>query len=49
MTKLMDNKALMGIIAIIAGFLIIFVPELMRWVVGILLIVLGILWILGKK
>ena len=49
MMNLMANKLLMGIIAIIAGFLIIFVPELMRWVVGILLIVLGIMWILGKK
>ena len=33
----------MGIIAIIVGILIIALPELIRWVLGIALIVLGVM------
>jgi len=38
----------MGIIAIIIGILILAVPDLLRWVLGIGLIVVGILAILRK-
>lgn len=33
----------MGIIAIIVGILIIALPELIRWILGIALIVLGVM------
>ena len=38
----------MGIIAIIIGILILAVPDLLRWALGIGLIVVGILAILRK-
>jgi len=38
----------MGIIAIVVGILILVFPELLRWILGIALIVLGILAILRK-
>ena len=38
----------MGIIAIIIGILILAVPDLLRWILGIGLIVVGILAILRK-
>ena len=43
------NKMLMGGIAIVAGLIILFVPAIIQWVVGIFLIVYGILILLGKK
>jgi uncharacterized membrane protein HdeD (DUF308 family) len=45
----MNNNMLMGILAIIAGLLVIFVPHMLQWVVGIFLIVWGILTLMGKK
>jgi len=39
----------MGIIAVIAGILILIFPAILGWIVGIFLIVNGILLILGKK
>lgn len=45
----MNNKMLMGIIAIIAGLLVIFVPHILQWVVGIFLIVIGVMMLMGKK
>lgn len=47
--SILANKMVMGIIAIIAGILILAVPAILGWVVGIFLIVYGILVILGKK
>ena len=47
--NIVTNKMVMGIIAIIAGILILAVPAILGWVVGIFLIVNGILLILGKK
>ena len=47
--NIVANKMVMGIIAIIAGILILVVPAILGWVVGIFLIVYGILVILGKK
>jgi uncharacterized membrane protein YfcA len=43
------NKVLVGIIAILAGVLILILPELLRWIVGIFLIIWGVLTFLGKK
>jgi uncharacterized membrane protein HdeD (DUF308 family) len=40
---------LMGILSIIAGILIIFVPSLLPWIVGIYLIVIGILAIVAVR
>jgi len=39
----------MGIIAVIAGILILVFPAILGWIVGIFLIVYGILLILGKR
>jgi len=38
----------MGIIAIVAGILVLAVPHLLHWIVGIFLIVVGILAIVRK-
>jgi len=43
------SKIVIGVIAIVAGLLILLFPDLLRWIVGILLIVWGIFTILGKK
>lgn len=43
------SKMTMGIIAIIAGILILILPQIIGWIVGIFLIVNGILLVLGKK
>ncbi|MFC1912916.1 DUF3096 domain-containing protein [Chloroflexota bacterium] len=43
------SKMAMGIIAIIAGILVLAVPAILGWVVGIVLIVYGILILIGKK
>ena len=40
---------LMGILSIIAGILIIFIPSLLHWIVGIYLIVIGILALLALR
>lgn len=38
-----------GIIAIVFGILVLALPDLLRWLVGIALIVVGILAILGRR
>ncbi len=43
------SKIVIGIIAIVAGILILAVPHLLGWIVGIFLIVWGIVSMLGKK
>ena len=43
------SKIVLGVIAIVAGLLILVLPELLRWIVGIFLIVWGIITMLGKK
>ena len=43
------SKMVMGIIAIIAGILILILPQIIGWIIGIFLIVNGILLVLGKK
>ncbi len=43
------NKMFMGIIAIVAGIIVLIWPAIISWVIGIFLIVYGILILLGKK
>jgi uncharacterized membrane protein HdeD (DUF308 family) len=43
------NKMVMGIIAIVAGIIVLIWPAIIAWVIGIFLIVYGILMMLGKK
>ena len=43
------NKMVMGIIAIVAGIIVLIWPAIIAWVIGIFLIVYGILLLLGKK
>lgn len=42
------NTTWMGIIAIILGILVLALPELIRWFIGVGLIVLGILALVRK-
>ena len=44
-----SNNLIMGLLAILAGILVILMPELIRWIVGIFLIVWGILVLIGQK
>ena len=39
----------MGVIAIVFGILILVWPNLLQWLVGIFLIVIGVLAVTGKK
>lgn len=41
------NLALPGIVALIAGILILLVPGMLRWIVGLYLVVVGLIQILG--
>jgi len=43
------NKMVMGIVAIVAGIIVLIWPAIIAWVIGIFLIVYGILILLGKK
>jgi len=43
------NKMLVGIIAIVAGIIVLIWPGIIAWVIGIFLIVYGVLILLGKK
>jgi uncharacterized membrane protein HdeD (DUF308 family) len=43
------NAMVMGIIAIIAGIIVLVWPNIIAWVIGIFLIVYGILMVLRKK
>ena len=43
------NKMVVGIIAIVAGIIVLIWPAIISWVIGIFLIVYGILILLGKK
>ena len=46
---MLANKMVMGIIAIVAGIIVLIWPAIIAWVIGIFLIVTGILKILCKK
>ena len=43
------SGVILGIIAIVAGLLILIFPHLLQWIVGIFLFVWGILAILNRK
>jgi uncharacterized membrane protein HdeD (DUF308 family) len=43
------SKVVLGVIAIVAGILILVFPHLLAWIVGIFLLVWGVLTLLGKK
>lgn len=43
------TSILMGILAIVAGLLVLIWPDLVRWVIGIFLIVWGVLDVIGKS
>ncbi|MBE0431651.1 MAG: DUF3096 domain-containing protein [Dehalococcoidia bacterium] len=43
------SKIVIGVIAIVAGLLILLFPDLLRWIVGVFLIVWGVFAVLGKK
>ena len=43
------NKMIIGIIAIVAGIIVLIYPAIIAWIIGIFLIVWGILTLLGKK
>ena len=43
------SKMVLGIIAIVAGVLILVLPNLLGWIVAIFLIIWGTLTIMGKK
>ena len=47
--EMLASKMVMGIIAIVAGILVIIFPAIIAWIIGIFLIVNGVLMILGKK
>ena len=48
-TKSISSGVVMGIIAIVAGLLVLIWPELVRWIIGIFLIVWGVLAIINRK
>ncbi len=43
------KSILMGILAIVAGLLVLILPDLVRWVIGIFLIVWGVLAVMDKS
>ena len=45
----MKTGIIIGIIAIIAGILILVWPAILSWIIGIFLIVWGILALIGRK
>ena len=47
--SILKSGVVMGIIAIIAGVLVLIWPELVRWIIGIFLIVWGVLAVINKK
>ena len=49
MAKKIDKSIIMGILAIVAGLLVLMWPDLVRWVIGIFLIVWGVVAVIGKS
>ena len=43
------SNTMIGIIAVVAGILILIFPAVLAWIIGIFLIVYGILILLGRK
>jgi uncharacterized membrane protein HdeD (DUF308 family) len=46
---MVKKSIIMGILAIVAGLLVLIWPEFVRWVIGIFLIVWGVLAIIDKR
>jgi hypothetical protein len=44
-----NNNLLLGLIAIVAGVLVLVWNDALQWIVGIFLIVWGLLILIGKK
>ena len=44
-----NNDLVLGILAIVAGILVLAWHDALQWVIGIFLIVWGVLHLLGKK
>ncbi|MDL2271030.1 DUF3096 domain-containing protein [Methanobrevibacter sp. OttesenSCG-928-I08] len=44
----MENMKIIGILAILAGILVIFVPDILGWIVGIFLIIYGVVKLLDR-
>jgi len=47
--SILKSGVVMGIIAIVAGLLVLIWPELVRWIIGIFLIVWGVLALMNRK
>jgi uncharacterized membrane protein HdeD (DUF308 family) len=47
--SILKGGVVIGIIAIVAGLLVLIWPELVRWIIGIFLIVWGVLALINKK
>jgi uncharacterized membrane protein HdeD (DUF308 family) len=47
--SILKSGVVMGIIAIVAGLLVLIWPELVRWIIGIFLIVWGVLAIINRR
>jgi len=47
--SILAGGMVMGIIAIVAGLLVLIWPELVRWIIGIFLIVWGVLALMNRK
>ena len=47
--SILSNKMITAAIFIIAGILVLAIPNIIRWVIGIVLIVYGALMLIGKK
>jgi len=43
------NSMLTGVLAIVAGVLVLLMPSILKWVAGIFLIVYGIILLSGKR
>ena len=46
---MVKKSIIMGILAIVAGLLVLIWPEFVRWVIGIFLIVWGVVTIIDKS
>ncbi len=50
--SIFSNKLVVGIVCIVAGFLILpflSLPTIVAWIIGIFLVVYGVLVLMGKK
>jgi uncharacterized membrane protein HdeD (DUF308 family) len=47
--SILKSGVIMGIVAIVAGLLVLIWPDLVRWIIGIFLIVWGVLTLINRK